>query len=144
MDYILRPYIGFNDIRFGMTSEEISKLMWLKPTHFKKGDDENNSDMYEDFFVYYSNNGEADAFEFFPPAKIKLISDFLPQTLGEDLFSIPFEKINELLLNSDKSAEDDGYGMVSEKVGIGTYREDFDNINAESIIIFKKGYYELT
>ena len=62
--YEIKPYQGFNDIKFGCESFEIEEHMKVKPSKFKKGPyDISETDAYDDFFVYYDIDGKCEAID---------------------------------------------------------------------------------
>ncbi len=66
IEFILKPFIGVNEIRFGMTSEEISTLIGETPKKFRKSPiSKSLTDAYECCHVYFDETGECEAVEFF-------------------------------------------------------------------------------
>lgn len=135
--YEIKPYQGFNDIKFGCSSFEIEEYMRVRPDKFKKSPyDINETDAYNDFFVYYDMDGKCEAIEFNGNAEVifKNISFF-------DKKYIDVEKIFRSI---DPAIEIDEVGFNSNKYGIGVYAPDKNdcNSNIESVIIFRQGYYD--
>ena len=134
MEFRLIIWEGTENIKFGMTSEEIQSLVGIKPTLFKKS----ASDLYDTedyqgmFHVYYEmkdNQLVCAGIEFFKPSKVFLDG---VQLLGktkvdiEGLFKEKFE---------DYSSDSTG----SNEYCIGFYSP---RPRVETIFIARKGYYK--
>lgn len=134
--YIINRYEGFNDIRFGMLSQEIEERLKLSPRRFYKDkEDKFETDAYNDFFIYYDAEGKCEAVEFNNNAIL-----FLNEI---NLFEESYQKIEQLIKKADLEIEIDDVGFTSNKLGIGVYAPFKYETNAiiESIIIFRRGYY---
>lgn len=134
--YTIKPYQGFDDIKFGYTSTEIQEYMGIKPSKFKKSPyDINETDSYKDLFVYYDAENKCEAIEFNNNSNLifRNISFF-----GEKYVDVE-KKFKQL----DSKIEIDEVGFNSFKYGIGVYvpNKDEDEAKIESVIIYKKGYY---
>lgn len=135
--YIINRYEGFNNIRFGMLSQEIEERLNQKPRRFYKDkDDKFKTDAYNDFYIYYDAEGKFEAVEFNNNA-ILYFNEV-------KLFEKKYQEIELLFKNLDLEIEIDDVGFTSYKLGIGVYAPFKYENNAiiESIIIFKKGYYD--
>ncbi|MCM1506686.1 MAG: hypothetical protein NC177_06080 [Ruminococcus flavefaciens] len=141
MKYILYLHKGFksNDISFtfGMSKQEVHDLMGKEPEYIM-----NTLEYYDDFRVDYDTDDKVSAFEFFSWADVVLENDDFPDLKGINLFSISNSKLDRTIKKHDSSAEVDGVGIVSLKYGIGTYCENSDSEPSDTVIIFRKGYYD--
>lgn len=144
MEYVIYPYSGFfcvssnARIEFDMTSTKIASLLG-----YDKKETMSNLDYFDHFRVDYDDKGYAVAFEFFNTSKLLIDENNnkdLPSNI--DLFTLKFKELNKIILKIDNTTKCDGAGVISLKLGIGTYHEDSDDDKCESIIIFKKGYYD--
>lgn len=135
--YEIKPYQGFNDIRFGCVSTEIEKYMKVNPRKVKKSPyDKCETDVYNDFYVYYDEHGKCEAIEFTNNAELIFNQN--------SLFDKKYIDIETIFRNMDSNIEIDEVGFNSNKFGIGVYAPNKDDCNSkiESVIIFKQGYYE--
>jgi len=135
--YKIHSYQGFNDIKFGFTSAEVERCMGVKPSDkFKKhANDKFETDMYQDFFVYYDDVGRCEAVEFFDNAELMFGDISFFDKMNDELEAIFKVLDGELMIDSD--------GFTSHKFGIGVYvpyKEDKD-ATVEAVIIFKQKYY---
>ena len=120
---------------FDMSKPEIHYLLGKEPDYIMP-----SLEYYDDFRIDYDKDGGAVAFEFFSWANIMVESDDFPDLKGKNLFSVPNKKLNRLIKKCDSSAQTDSLGVISLKYGIGTYCESSNK--SDTIIIFKKGYYD--
>ena len=135
--YEIKPYQGFNDIKFGCESLEIEEYMKVKPSKFKKSPyDISETDAYDDFFVYYDIDGKCEAIEFHSGAEL------IFQNIS--FFDKKYVDIETAFRNIDSDIEIDEVGFNSNKYGIGVYAPNKDDCNStiESVIIFRQGYYD--
>jgi hypothetical protein len=91
----------------------------------------------EGIFVYYEADGKAEAVEFAQPAE--------PIFEGTNLLSIPFSELAALIQLRDRATEVETTELTSKAIGIGAYApeaEESPEKPAESVIVFKKGYYD--
>lgn len=131
----LKPYISVNKIMFGMKSLEIAQLLEKQPQKFKKFQgDLYATDDYNDFFIYYNNEGEYEAIEFNSDSHLELF--------GISFFSTSYEIIKEKIKEIDENVIFTEDGFVSKKYGFSVYISDILNLNIESMIFFDKNYLE--
>ncbi len=143
MEYVIYPHSGFfcvsskARIEFDMTSAKIADLLG-----YNKKETISTLEYFDHFRADYDDKGYAAAFEFFNTSKLLIgeNNNNLPSNI--DLFTLKFTELNKAILKIDNTAKCDGTGVISLKLGIGTYHEDSDDDKCESIIIFKKGYYD--
>lgn len=142
MKYILTPYSGINICEtgemlfFGMTSEMICEKIGEKYNY--KMD---SLEYFSDFRVDYDSDSLASAFEFFPKCKVFYHNDLYPLLNDVDLFYMKHDKLAKIIRSYDPDYVYES-GIISLKLGIGTYYDCAENGKAESIILFKHSYYE--
>ncbi len=137
MNLEIQSYSGIGPIKFGMSREEVRKVLNTSVKTFMKSP---NSPMPTDSFadihlhVYYDATGMT-AVEIFPPAN--------PVFMKYDLLKLPFSEAMVLFKSLDKNCEFDIYGLNSEQVGI-LYWHDLDDKTkpADAVICFKRDYYK--
>ena len=145
MRYLIKPYEGFliQDrnifVSLGTQKEEIHKQLGGAP-----GDILETLEYYDDLRVDYNEKDEAVAFEFFSGPEVFLDPSVSPLLTEQSLFRISFSELNELLVKTDPQSKVSGAGVISLNYGLGTYLEDSEEDICESVIIFKKGYYDRT
>lgn len=154
MKYIIESYRSVGDLEL---SDSKSKIR-LKYPIFEEVDKDisegsnETSDMYNDFFVYYDENEKIKAIEFF--GEVKVLFD------NQELLHVPYEIVRNFILEKDPNVILDSSGLTSIKLGLGIYcsdayaiekgytKEDYEEEGfesrptAESVIVFRKGYYE--
>jgi len=137
MKYKINSYQGIGKIKFGMNKEEISNLLGSNNEEIVRTKGSNPVDVYESLglYVYYNNDNRCVAIELATPCS--------PLFEGHDLLNTSFIKTVKYLKKYDPNIEINNDGFNSKKLGIGGYcpRED-DNEKLESIICFKKDYYD--
>lgn len=143
MEYLIKPHEGFliknknMFITLGTQKEIIHKQLDSNPSYIME-----TLEYYDELRVDYNENDEAVAFEFFSNADVFLDSTYSPKITEKNLFKISFSELNELLIKIDPQSKVSGAGVISLNYGLGTYLEDAEDDRCESIIIFKKGYYD--
>lgn len=133
--YDIKSYQGFGEIKFGDKSKVIEKNMKAKPRKFKKGPLAiKETDKYDSFFVYYDKDGKCEAIEFYNNARF----------MGISFFDVKYSDVEVAFRNIDSNIKIDEVGFTSNKFGIGVYapNKDDNDANVESVIIFRKGYYD--
>lgn len=141
MKFDIQPYVGVGYIKFGMTPDEIKNVMGEKLSSFKRSKEdffetEEFNFMGRDFFITYDKEKKLDSIEFSLPSEVYLF--------GNNLYGKKFSEIRHLLESIDSGIDDDGYSITSYKFGIGVYcpeADEGDDVFPESLIVFKKGYY---
>jgi hypothetical protein len=135
--YVIDSYQGFNDINFGLSSQEIEAKLKKKPRKIlKQINDKYETDAYDDFYVYYDEMGKCEAVEF--NNNSELIFNQI------NLLKKNYHDVEKLLSSLDFNIEIDDVGFTSYKYGIGVYAPYKSELNAkiESVIIFRRGYYD--
>jgi hypothetical protein len=127
-------------IKLGMNHQEVQKILSVEVQTFKKNIYSTGlTCTFSDLGVqvHYKSSGECEAIEFFPPAS--------PIFQGQYLLKKPFRHLEQWIKSQDESAEFDGTGIKSEKLGIGIYApfgKEKPYEPPEGVIVFEKGYYE--
>ena len=132
MTFAINPNIAAGPIKFGMNRAEIHGILDQKSIAFKRGGSTNETDNFVELglFIEYNEALECIAIEMAKPA-IAFYRD-------HNLLGLSFKQIIKLLGDDDGIEKDDS-GFTSYLHGIGGYFEK--KSIAESIIVFKKGYY---
>jgi hypothetical protein len=139
MKHEIKPYVGFDQIKFGMTADAVRSGIGGKFHQFEKTfDSEMLTDAFEDkgIHVYYKKPGVCEAIEFGYPAD--------PLFMGNNLIGEPFKEVKKIFLKLDDSIEIDDTGFTSYKFGIGVFvptLKKSTNEIVQGVIVFEKGYY---
>ena len=140
MSFLIEPFEAAGAIEFGMHFSDVRKLMGPCEKSFKRnGFEKFPTDMYQKkgFFVCYDETGKVEAVEFFPPSN--------PCYDNVELLNNEYNFIINLINKKDGLIEISSNGFISYGLGIGAYcssAEDDSSSFPESIIVFKKGYYD--
>ncbi|WAF68959.1 hypothetical protein NRK98_02605 [Aeromonas dhakensis] len=140
MFFLINPFVGAGNIKFGMTPDQVRLLLGGGFDSFKRTESSAfPCDYFEDLgvFFYYNSSGVLEAIEFTEPAA--------PEFEKKDLLKISLKDLIKLLSDKDKGLEIESDSLTSHALGIGAYAPDADedpSLPAESIIIFEKGYYD--
>lgn len=143
MKYILYPYYGFkneqNDIclTFDMSKLNVHDFLGKEPNYIMS-----TLEYYDDFRIDCNNDNKVIAFEFFSSANVVIKSENFFNLKEINLFSLSNKELSKLIKKCDSSAKIDASGIIFLKYRIGTYCESSNINKSESIIIFKKGYYD--
>ena len=135
----IHPYSGIGPLQFGMSVDEVRRILGDTPKPFTKTKKSSTSiDAFPrlGIHVYYKESGACNAIELMEPAE--------PSFNGELLTGKPFNKIRALFEAGDKTLKVDESGFTSLECGIGIYcpaARDDSHAPVEGVIIFEKGYY---
>lgn len=135
-NFDIESYKRVGRITFGASRCEV-RIIFPNYTEFKKNEeDENTTDAYENFHVYYDKENLCEAIEFFGNAKITFNNKNL---LGQKYKTVKCD-----FLKIDTDIEFDECGFTSYKYGLGVYVSNTDDTEAfiEGVIVFRKGYYD--
>lgn len=134
----IRPYVGVQEIDFDMKREVIRKKFNHEFTEFKKTHfSQNTTDAFEFCHIYYDNENLCEAIELFEPATV-MFDNFV-------MTEQPYEKVKDFFDAIDDSLDFNDAGFTSYKYGIGVFApnaSDEPEEPIESIIVFRKGYYD--
>lgn len=141
MDWKIKPKIGFNTIKFGLSRNNVRiKFKGFAISEFYRTEQSIAPvDAIDELglFIYYNEKDECEAIEFFEPAA--------PIFNKKNLLKISYMELISLFKEMDDEINIESDGFTSSKFGIGSYapnaEEDME-LPCESIIIFQEGYYE--
>ncbi|MEK7951729.1 hypothetical protein [Luteolibacter soli] len=144
MKFVINSYKGAEPLEFGMSHAEVREAVGGKFKSFKRDPDDEDDPPLDYFekkgcFAYYSKTGELRAIEFCKPAE--------PMLDGVNLLGLKFVELMKLMKKKDATMKDTGAGFKSIKLGIGAWApggKHEPNIPAETVIVFREGYYEET
>lgn len=140
MIFTIKPNIGVNDLKFGMSPSEVRAMLRDEYKSFKRNPlSEYPCDHFPSLslFVYYKASGKVEAMEFAKPAEV-----FFDDV---NLFQLSFYELNKLLGNFESNLNVESDGLTAHELGIGAYNPfatEEPMATPESIIAFEKGYYE--
>lgn len=140
MDYRINPYESLENISLGLNRKEIREF--LKESHiefYRNKFSKTPVDFYEalGLFINYDENFSCEAIEIVQPAN--------PILFSVQLLKKSYALIEEQIAEWDNELEITNTGFTSYKFGVGVYapnKDESPNEAAESVIIFKKGYYD--
>ena len=142
MEMTVIPFTSIGNLFFSDSRAQIrNKLNEKFSPGVKSLDDSTFKDYYDYFeaselFVYYDEQNNVNAFEFFNGNLV---------FKGINLLKEPFDRLIEVLSELDPDLDYDGINFTSNKYGLSggpKYNEFGDMTTAESIVVFKKGYYD--
>lgn len=140
MDYTITPYESLGNISLGFHRKEIRKLLKEPYIEFYRN---KFSKMPTDFFeglgllINYDENLSCEAIELVQPAN--------PILFTVKLLNIPYKSAEDQIAEWDDELEIRSTGFTSYKFGVGAYspNKGVSPCEAiESVIVFKKGYYD--
>lgn len=140
MSFPIVSYKGAGVIEFGMTREQVRKLLGGDFYSKKRTTmDDLPYDRFESLgiFVYYKLPGEVEAIEFISPAS--------PVFDNQNLLALSYNDFKKFLIAKDPNLEIEIDSLTSYSLGIGAYTPDADEDPSwpvESVIVFEKGYYD--
>ena len=134
--YVIVPYEKAGPVYFGMTRDEVRKLLGQEPHVFRRSSRENESERYDDFFVYYDDEDRCEAVEFWPGNEVVCC--------GLSLFSRSFEEELSLLVAVDSGVKAGLDCCTSEKLGVGLWSSSRRGPDAQvdSVLAFSHGYFD--
>jgi hypothetical protein len=143
MNLEIKPYIGVGPIRFGMTRDEVLRIVGhpvitVKP--FLKGPHAGiPTDAFDELgiHVFYKIGYLCEAIEMY------LAAD--PTFNGQRLIERPFDELFTWLRTLDDNVKVDDTGLTSFKLGFGLYApscEESPSDAVEAVIAFESGYYD--
>lgn len=145
LDIVVFSYDGVmidgKNIKLKMSRNEINHLLGKPIQVFNRlkgilDDEEEIAEVYPFMHVLYDNDGYCEAFEIFPPGN--------PIFQGNVFLGKKYKEAEDLLRKmGDTSFVVDESGLTSYRYGIGLYTSSVEeNLEVESMIVFKKGYYD--
>jgi hypothetical protein len=126
----ITPYTGVGQIKFGDSRNTIRQLFGGF-TEFKKSKfSKNTTDDFRFCHVFYDENNNVSAIEFFDDTELEYNDT--------NLFSMGFNELLQYVKKNSLSYTEDDAGMTINDLGISVYAPDKARI--ETILVFKKGY----
>ena len=130
-ELIVEPLMNVGDVYFGMSREDVRKILGGY-TEFKKNKySENTTDDFKFCHVFYDKENKCEAIEIFQEVKVK-IGDI-------EIFPGDLKEAVNYLRNIDEKLEIDNVGCISKNKSIGIYAP---YSKMESILFGKKDYYD--
>lgn len=125
--FIVNPLVGFDNVQFGMSREEVRSILGSPLREFKKSKySKTTTDDFGVFHVFYDETDKFEAVEFFEEAGLKDIKgNTFPKEITADV-PFPYALYNE------------GNDYINAEYSIGIFAP---NNRIESILFGIKGYY---
>jgi hypothetical protein len=139
MDFEIKPYTGAGPIAFGLSVDEVRKILREPVEESDKSSTAIPADFFRSLgiFVYYKEPGICEAVEFGGPES--------PTFRGQHFLERPYREMEGWIKTLDPEVLLEAAGLTSHKFGIGLYapsaRKEPDR-PIEGIIVFDKGYYD--
>ena len=133
MIYNIIPFEGSEQIKLGMTTDEIKAIKGVDPERFNKACIEEPVDLYDDLLVYYDGSKTCYQIDFTLPAQVYLNGFLITGKPMQDVlkhFSTLDDDLRFDIIN----------GFVSLKYEIGIYAENM-NVAVESVSVAQKGIF---
>ena len=144
MQFDFQPYEGAGALRFGMTPEKVKKVLGDPDERLVRNKYSEMLGTFEYLYnaiglhIHFNWNDSLDSISFMAPASLTFRE--------KDLMSVPFYELRDWIRDIDPAAEDvEDPDIQSNLLGITTYSpnaEDDPSEPAESIMIFKREYFE--
>lgn len=133
LNWEVRPYQGVGVIDFGMTREEVRKIM--KEKYEEEAGIDNGADNFFDtsIFVHYDEEGKSEAVVIWEDEVVYNDNRFVEKT---------FKDIIDFLSENDTDATTGDFtGILSPKLGLYFYTElPKEDEEIKYVVVFKKGY----
>lgn len=142
MELTITPRTGVGPLRLGITRSEVRRLI---TTPCIESMAKSSSTIPVDAFydaclqVFYDNAEKCEAVELYPPLRVFCA--------GVSVFETSYNELRQRICNLDPDVMEDVDGITSVKCGLSAYapsHSDSPHLPAESIIVFKEGYYSQT
>jgi len=139
MDYRIDPLVGVGPIRFSMSREAVREHMKSRLQSFQRSPvDAILCDFFPDegAFFYYDSRDYLEAIEFAAPAT--------PTLFGVDIFGLTFRTAVSWLSEFDTHIEVEPDSVIAFELGVSVYAplaKDDEDVRVESVLIFRRGYY---
>jgi len=131
INLIIKSMESVNEIKFGMTRDEIHSL-WGETEGFYKGEADILTDDYGFCHIYYDSN---DLFE-----AIDIAAEYVDVYYENTILPEKYSDILSFFRNMYDDIEEHGNGFISKKGSIGVYIENDEDI-VDAIVFGKKGCY---
>ena len=115
MGFTICPLLGVGALRFGMTPEEVRRLLPTPHRSFMKARwSKMPTDAFADaIHVFYDDSGRCDAVEFYRDCEVLLNE--------KNLLGIPYSDAQSVVRAIDPELEEDEAGFTSYRLGVGAY-----------------------
>lgn len=137
MKFYIDSFKGALPLFFNMNSNDIEKIVNIKPSQFKKTEDETTlTDDFGGFHVFYDSNNLCEAIEIFN-------DNNYVQFNSSNLFEMTYKEVEAIISTIDGNLEYDE-GFTSYKLGISIYCPSFieePDSDIEAILVFRDDYY---
>lgn len=133
---IFTPFLGVDEIRFGMSREEIRKLSKSGFYCFRRNEYSiNTTDFFQElgFFVEYDEDNNCEAIEFTNRSNL--------YENGNNLFDFTFSDLIKFCdQKSNKNLKENGIGATYYDLGL-SFTKNIHSDRIESILIFSRSYW---
>jgi hypothetical protein len=139
MNYEIESYAGVGPIRFGMSRDEVRKVVIGLVEEAARTSSGLPTDFFKDvgIFVYYKEPGITEAVEFGGPCS--------PTFRGQHFLGRQYAEMEQWIKTFDPEVVLKDTGLTSRKFGFGLYAESArkrPELPVEGVIVFEKGYYD--
>lgn len=124
------PYKKVGLLEFGMSREQVRKIMGEYKEFRKSKFSKNSTDDFGDCHAFYTQNNTLQAVEVFNDAKLEMGN--------YNIFDFDYDKLESFFLGFDNNLELSNDSMISKALGLSVYAP---NKKIESILVFQEGYY---
>jgi hypothetical protein len=126
------PFVGAGQIKLDSTRDEVRKALGtfkeFKKTEFSK----NTTDSFSFCHVFFYAQNKIEAVEFFDRTEF-----FYKE---KNLFSLLFSELKSFLKNNSIDFQENDSGLKSNTIGLSVFSPD--KVKIETILVYKKGYYD--
>ena len=129
-EIIVKPLKNAGDISFGMSRSKVREVLGEYREFKKSKFSSNTTDDFNICHLYYNQNNECEAIEFFENVIIKIENEIV--------FPNEFDKICDILKRLDRNLEIEEESCTSVKYSIGVYAP---RGKVEAILFGCEGYY---
>lgn len=139
MDFDIKTYVGVGSITFGMSAEEVRKVLQVTVEAVNKGSSGIPTDFFEalGIFVYYKQHEVCKAVEFAGPAS--------PTFRSQHLLGQSYRAMEQWVKTLDPEVVLEDAGLTSYKFGFGLYAPSAKkepDLPVKGVIVFEKDYYD--
>lgn len=136
MKYKFIPYESIGPFQFMMPRKEVRNKVESTPREFKKSKfSKNTTDAFEGFHAFYTQDDKLEAIEFFNNDVGVLLND-------DNLFDYKLSDLKKMLADNDPDMKVEDGGFISFKYGVAVSNASSPTDEIESILTFRKGYYD--
>jgi hypothetical protein len=128
----ITPYKSVGEIAFENPREAVRKLLGEYKEFKKSKFSKNTTDDFKFCHVFYDENDKVNAIEFFTEIELLL--------KNKNILAMNFNSLLQFVKESSYSYTEDDTGAIVNDIGIAIYAPDKNRV--ESILVYKKGYYD--